>query len=562
MSKQTRFTAVLLAVSLLCNTTLPAMAEGSLDAPFLIEEATITDGNTISTEETTVPAEEATVPNTETAVLAEETTGINEGSMASTGDTTDSIEELTAPTEEITDPIEEISAPIGETTNSTEELTAPIEETTDLTDETSYPMSNFKLEGSTLQITSSQELLLLSYADPKEYSCLDLAFYPSDEENSGFNLLTETEDLKFRGLGSEEYPFQGEILFNEQTGPIMLDQPLFNMLSDDAKITGLLLESYVQGAEEGGLLAKTVTHGQGGNTWSITLTQPAPAENTTVNLIPLIFNLTNNADISLIVTDLSGLQVLGSGYLCDVMEENARMMLSGLYDIPSVNGSGDAVGGLVGRMKFGASLTVIGDSISVHGVTGSGNTGGVVGSAADPLLSLPPVVGSEGAVICGENVGGLLGELTYSQGDNSLAISLSNLVLAGSANAGGLFGVLKRDAGSLILDAKTDGIVFADGAGNCGSLIGTYRANSSENPMVLNGETVADEAGYQTLVGLANYIENVKSTDPNVTVEEAQAILDSILNTEIKPGEMSLLWWAAASGKVTAEGLAAELNAS
>ena len=498
MNRQIRFTALLLAVCLLLNSVaFPAAAEGDLEPT---QE---------TTEVTTVPAEELPVP----------------------------AEDGSAPTEEATEPAEEAFVP---------------------TEGAAEPTPRYKPEGNTLLITSSRELLLLSYLDPWEYCDLNLTFSPSDEKNAGFDLLKKEGDLQFQGLGSEEYPFRGEILFADGTGPIALNRPLFNALSDDAKITGLSLESHVQGVAEGGLLAKTVTHGQGGNTWTITLTQPEPEENIEVNLLPLIFNLENNAEVSLDVTDLSGLSVLGSGYLCAVMGENAQLTLSGIDTIPAVAGSGDAVGGLVGLMKSGASLTVMGESITVSGVTGNWNVGGIVGSATDPLLSLPSVVGCDGAVVSGVNVGGLIGRLTYMPGDQALSVTLSNLTLEGSDNAGGLVGVLLRDAGTLTLDAQVEGIVLIEGAINCGSLFGTYYTSSPENPLILNGEPIAEEAELETLAGLVDYPGKLEIF---VTVEDAQAIIDSILNAELRPGEMSPLWWAVVSGKLTAEELAAQLNA-
>ena len=496
MNRQTRFTALLLAVSLLCNMALPVMAEGSVDTPILIEETT-------------------------------------------------------APTAETSSPSGETATPSGETATPSGETATP-------SGETAYFFPQYQSEGNTLEITSAQELVMLSYINPQEYQALTLEFCPGEEENAGFDLLSVSGDLPFLGLGSEEYPFQGEIQFDDQAGPIALNRPLFNVLSDDAKITGLSLESHVQGIAEGGLLAKSVTHCQGGNTWTVTLAQPQSEENTEFNLLPLIYNLADNADVSLSITDLSGLPVLGSGYLCAVMGENAQLALSGIDTIPAVTGNSDAVGGLVGLMKSGASLTVLGESIRVSDVNGNWNSGGIVGSATDPLLSLPSVVGCDGAVIGGINVGGVIGRLVYTPGDHVLSVSLSNLTLEGSDNVGGFIGVLLRDEGTLTLDARAEGIVFAEGAIYCGSLFGTYYTSSPENPLVLNGEPIAEDAELEALAGLADY-----PGKPEIifTVEDAQAIIDSILSAELRPGEMSPLWWAVVSGKLNAEELAAQLNA-
>ena len=575
---------------------------------------TPTEGTTAPSVETTAPSVETTIPSVETTAPSEGTTSPSEGTTAPSEDTTNPTEETTDPTEEAADPTEEATDPTEETTDPQALLTAELEailsaqvvpQQMSLTwwaarcgrintpvllseegnEDTEVPPLHFEPEDSTLQIASAQELLLLSYVEPQAYENLQLTFYPSSEENAGFGLLSQLDGLDFLGLGSEEYPFRGEILFTEQTGPILLNQPLFNALCDDAKITGLSLESYVQGIAEGGLLAKTVTHAQGGNTWKITLTQPEPEENTEVNLPPLIFNLANNANISLDVTDLSGLQVLGSGYICAVMDENAQLSLSGIRNIPSVTGYSDAVGGLVGLMKSGASLSVIGDSLSICGVSGNWNAGGIVGSATDPQLSLPPVVGSDGAAIHGENVGGCIGRLALSAGEHSMSLSAANLTLNGSVNAGGLFGILRQEEGIFSLNSQVENISFGESAlGNTGSLMGTFQAPNLETALILDGEPITDASVFEGLAGLVDYpdtpqeteatetepepTEN-KATEPQteestvhvITVEEAQAILDYFTNAEVKPGEMSLAWWAASTGKITAEELAAELNA-
>lgn len=548
--------------SLMGSYLAPQMAESlMLNGETVTDEASLVDliGNAAPAEETTEPTEESTEPSEESraedlaaqidAIVSDE---VVPGEMsllwwAVLCEKIDIDALLTASAEED-------SAILAA---SDTEGGAQSQPETDLEDESSLlpPTLNFIPENNTLQITSSQDLLLLSYVDPQAYCNLNLDFNPSGEEGLVFDLRNQPGSLEFHGLGSLDAPFAGSVRFAADAGPVLLEEPLFTALSDDAELIQVSLECHATEAMEGGLLARYVVHNEGGNTWQITLMQPETEDGTTVYLPALFGTLAARSNVSLELTNSTTMQVLGNGFLCDVLDEEAVLRVSGLSVIPAVTGFGEHVGGLVGQMKAGSALLVSGEGIALSQVTGSQNVGGIVGTADNPNLSLPAIAGAEGATVCGQNVGALAGSLTLSAGEHTITQNASNLILNGSANSGGLFGILTLNEAALSLTTSLDGLSFGEEAlGSNGSIFGTFQASTLENALILNGESISDRTGFEDLAGSARF------DDSMVTVEEVQKMMDEIASAELIPGEMSLAWWAVVCDKVTAEEIAAEIN--
>ena len=442
------------------------------------------------TEETTAPTEETTDPTEESTDPTEESTDPTEETSDSTEETSDPTEETTDPTEESTDPTEESTDPTEETTDPLTELHAQLAAISvgiqyaeivpqkmsltwwamncgkmqvDLSlvaenmlaaspegvvlSEDAIPQELlYQPENNILFLSSPKDLVYLSYVDPAEYQRMTLRFLPSQQENQGFYLIDPMDELQFSPLGSLEAPFRGKLIFQELTGPIQLDCPLFDALTDEVKIEDLILECRAEEPMEGGLLAKWVVHTYGGAEWDITLSAPEMEEDAVAILPPLVGSLGSECDVALELVNSSGLRVIGSGFLCTQMGTNAKFTVSGLSALPSVTGYAGNVGGLVGTMSSSAELTVLGDCLAVSSVTGSTNVGGLIGSAFDPVLSLPMVTGAESALVTGENAGGVIGSLTYSAGDHALSLSAGNLQINGRTNAGGLVGLLSNGA--------------------------------------------------------------------------------------------------------------------
>ena len=569
-----------------------------------------TEETTAPSEETTAPTEETTDPSEETSDPTEETTDPTEESTAPTEETSDPTEESTDPTEETTDPLTELHAQLAaisvgiqyaeivphqmsltwwamncgkmqvDLSLVAENMLAASPEGVVLSEDAIPQELLYQPENNTLFLSSPKDLVYLSYVDPVEYQRMTLRFLPSQQENRGFYLIDPMDELQFSPIGSLEAPFRGKLIFQELTGPIQLDCPLFDALTDEVKIEDLILECRAEEPMEGGLLAKWVVHTYGGAEWDITLSAPEMEEDAVAILPPLVGSLGSECDVALELANSSGLRVIGSGFLCTQMGTNAKFTVSGLSALPSVTGYAGNVGGLVGSMNSGAELTVLGDCLAVSSVTGSTNVGGLIGSAFDPVLSLPMVTGAESALVTGENAGGVIGSLTYSAGDHALSLSAGNLQINGRTNAGGLVGLLSNENGLLELTASAEGISFGSDALGCtGSLIGSYLAPQMVESLVLNGEAVADEASLVDLIGNVSPDEEPtdpteESTDPteettdpteepslpDLTEEEIQAMLDEVISAEIQPGKMSLAWWAVACGKITTESIMAELN--
>lgn len=558
-----------------------------------------TEQTTAPTEEITEPTEAETTPTVESTTPAEEITDPSEESSAPTEETTDPSEESSVPTEETTDPSEESSEPTEETTDPLTELEAQlaaislsiqfaevVPEEMSLTwwamncgklqtdlhlvaenmlaaspegvelSENAIPQELlYQPENSTLYISSAKDLISLSYVAPSEYQQMTLIFLPTQQENQGFYLIDPIDELRFSPLGSLEAPFRGKLVFHEQTGPIQLDCPLFDALSDEVEIEGLILECRAEEVMEGGLLAKWIAHTYGGAEWDITLSAPEMVEDAVAYLPSLVGGLSTESDITLTLTNESGLRVIGSGLLCAQMGMNARLAVSGLSVLPTVTGYGENTGGLVGQMQAGSTLLVSGESLVLSQVTGSQNVGGIVGTADNPNLSLPAILGAEGAVICGQNVGALAGNLTLTAGEYAITQNASGLTLNGSTNTGGLFGLLTLNDATLSLTTSLDGLSFGvDALGSNGSIFGTLQASTLKDTLILNGESIHDRTGFEGLAG------SIQSEDPLVTVEEVQQMMDQLASAELVPGEMSLTWWAVVCEKVTAEEIAAEIN--
>ena len=555
--------------SLMGSYLAPQMAESlMLNGETVTDEASLVGliGNAAPAEETTEPTEESTEPSEETTEPSEESRAedlaaqidaivsdeVVPGEMsllwwAVLCEKIDIDALLTAAAEEDS----------GILAASDTEGGAQSQPETDPEDKSSLlpPTLNFIPENNTLEITSSLDLLLLSYVDPQAYCNLNLDFNPSGEEGLVFDLRNQPGSLEFHGLGSLDAPFAGSVRFAADAGPVLLEEPLFTALSDDAELIQVSLECHATEAMEGGLLARYVVHNEGGNTWQITLMQPETEDGTTVYLPALFGTLAARSNVSLELTNSTTMQVLGSGFLCDVLDEAAVLRVSGLSVIPAVTGFGEHVGGLVGQMKAGSALLVSGEGIALSQVTGSQNVGGIVGTADNPNLSLPAIAGAEGATVCGQNVGALAGSLTLSAGEHTITQNASNLILNGSANSGGLFGILTLNEAALSLTTSLDGLSFGEEAlGSNGSIFGTFQASTLENALILNGESISDRTGFEDLAGSARF------DDSMVTVEEVQKMMDEIASAELIPGEMSLAWWAVVCDKVTAEEIAAEIN--
>lgn len=424
--------------------------------------------------------------------------------------------------------------------------------------------TGFPESGNTISIGSTQALIQLSLVKAEEYQNKNLVLL----WNAGGNAVFETDmpsgTLTFQGLGSEAAPFRGTI--GMQTGSenvaIQLARPLFNAVADSAEIGNLNLKSAVTGTADG-LLAKVVTADSGTKTWAVTLVPHADTEDTgkTYVLPALLGTMQGDANVTLQVTDNARLTVSGCGYLCAAMKSNASLTVRSLGSIPAVINAADAadaaVGGLVGTMGSGASLTVgslDGCTIDVTSVEGSagglvgemgdgatlnlgstsqvliknvtgGNTkldcaGGLAGKAENPVFVFAEgtsITGADGGAIRTVSssqtaVGGMVGSLTCSGSESCTLTVLPVQGLAMSnAYCGGLYGNLTiTGAGEITIRnaAVTNITMTGAGTGNSGcgggGLIGWL--NSGEHGLRIENSSASFSAGnFRDVGGIVGY---------------------------------------------------------
>ena len=428
-------------------------------------------------------------------------------------------EETEAPGEELLENQTEVSDDDSEKVNLTLEL-----------------LSDEGTDKAGITIQTVEELVNLSKKNAQEYQNKSITLAPHDTKGLD---LSETE---FKGLGSDAFPFKGEIGFSgEYSGYITLDKSLFNALSGDAKINStlnlraadnmtapILAENYVAGektdassqtiklnidaeskatTEEnsnyssfGGIIG---TLGENASV-SLEVNSIIPAAKTAVSgegnkgffcntmeegsLLKLI-RFTGNADFNVTSTNQA------AGALVGCMAANANLMVGTEFAYSgSVTGAQNA-GGLVGSTKAGTQITLQ-ENYTVSGsiISGNGNAGGLIGLAENNPVSL-----TEGKKVSVTNAslsanemsgasGGLFGLGTISQGNSSLDLavySVENVTITSGKYAGGVFGVLQNGAENdgtntytIGIEAKANVSSTGNGVENYGGLIGKYEAKN------------------------------------------------------------------------------------
>ncbi len=382
-------------------------------------------------------------------------------------------------------------------------------------------------------IQTVEDLVKLSKRDAQTYQDKTITLAPHDAKELD---LSGTE---FAGLGSDEFPFKGEIGFSgEYSGYITLDKSLFNAISGDAKINSKL---NLRAADNmtAPILAENYVKGQNSQTIQLNIDAESKAtteENSNYSSFGgIIGTLGENASVSLEVTSAipeGKTSVSGEGnkgFFCNTMKEGSSLNLisfTGNADF-NVTSTNEAAGALVGCMAANAILTVSKKFAYSGSVNGAQNAGGLVGSAAagaqitlqenytvsgsitsgngnaGGLIGLAennPVSLMEGKKVSVTNkasisangtsgaAGGLFGFGTISQENLSLDLdtySIDGVTITSGKYAGGVFGVLQNGAESdgthtIMMEAGASGNVSSTGKGveNYGGLIGKYEAKN------------------------------------------------------------------------------------
>lgn len=502
MSKINRFTVCMLTIALVFN-MFPLVAVAEEEEPnVFVTETTET--------ETTTAAE--TDINLDTEAENETSVEINN---QDTNNTINEIENFEKESAELSN--EEIAFYSSDTS---------LNEHKDLTLEN----VELKNENNVIEINSGDDLIKLSHVNPELYKNTTLRFISKSSEfdttgNVSISVGGIIEECTFIGLDG----FEGTIsvLEGSENYPIKLVKPLFNTLSDKAKIEtnnniGLLLmfvekNGDVANSIPSALLAKEVISSRTTTNESWCIRVIASEEDGMMP--PLIDTIGENAKVSLSLTTgydvndgnrlLSVHRVEGNinaGLLCSNMKKNASLTLTGLdtasTGMPSVTASNGDAGSLVGKMLSGAQL-IVGEiaPLSIPNVTASGNAGGIIGSATDATFPQISLVG-DGSTIKGNNAGGLIGSYIFSGENLNVKSSISGGTIVGvNGNAGGIFGELKNDNGMIEISSSVSVNVdlgLETSALGFGGIIGGYSAGKLDATLLLKQGSVTSSAGSVT----------------------------------------------------------------
>ena len=318
-------------------------------------------------------------------------------------------------------------------------------------------------------IRTVDDLVKLSKSDAQTYQDKTITLAPHDTAEWD---LSETE---FKGLGSDAFPFKGEIGFEgSYTGYITLNKSLFNAISGDAKINSTLNLRAADNMTEP-ILAKSYVAGENSETsvQSIHLNIDAESKAATEeknkysSFGGIIGTLGTNASVSLEVTSIipaAETVVSGEGnkgFFCNTMEEGSSLKLTSFtgnadFNVTSTN---EAAGALVGCMAANAILTVSKEFAYSGSVNGAQNAGGLVGNTASGAqITLQENYTVSGSVTSGNgNAGGLIGLAENNPvsitGGKKVSVTNASLSANGTSGAaGGLFGFGTISQENLSLD--------------------------------------------------------------------------------------------------------------
>lgn len=346
-----------------------------------------------------------------------------------------------------------------------------------------------------LVIDSGWDLICLSKIEPSLYCDKKLVL---TNPNLDTTTCPEGADpsLAFQGLGTDAEPFVGIVEYgagNEAT--ISLSRPLFNRLSfrDTTSICKLYLKS---SQNDKALLADTV---DGNGAIQVVLENPVASEDVSA-VLPPVFQTINKPDgvestnIQISVTNRAEVGVTGNGLICNKLDTNAQLTVTGITKYLGLTAESGDAGGLVGTMKDGSILQV-GDSavsgetagstaIEISNVSGAA-TGGLVGT-----MKGTATVNVNGAVtvsgISGSNAGGLVGKMesgaTLNADSGSLILKDTGdtKAVTGSSNAGGCVGFATDIVFSIrTITVDSSATVYGTDSAGVGGLIGAYTYNGT-----------------------------------------------------------------------------------
>ncbi len=331
----------------------------------------------------------------------------------------------------------------------------------------------------------------------------------------------------FQSIGKTR-AFEGKLIIDTVSDHwLNIDVPMFEQIADNAEIetaSGRQLIIKPTADSDEPVFAKKVVHKDGNNqtaNWKVEIGN-YNSENHKHGSV--IGTLDEDAKVSLSVVNDYSAAVEGktnAGVICETMNADSALTVTSISgsDMTSVTAKNGNAGGLVGEMEAGSTLNVNGASSAFASptstITAKGSdhyAGGLVGKNFQATVTTNNGYTAIKNTISGTaGAGGLFGYYkpiltsntfsldldSYTIGDSSKKCSVSSI-----GGAGGFFGVLDNpQGGTITLSGSSTKPIYAKGAGNTtvfGGIIGTYRANSIDNSLFINGTSSSNKLTINT----------------------------------------------------------------
>jgi hypothetical protein len=340
----------------------------------------------------------------------------------------------------------------------------------------------------------------------------------SDVDLGSGETLKSGQELSFKGLGSEKYPFKGEIKYSGTvTGYITLNTSLFNCLDQSAKVGELnLCSDTTSDSPDFALLAAnfvnspyTADDNNSSSTISLKISAYTDSDTKTTSTFGGIIGVMEKGSSLILSIDTLSQndKFTGSGDIgmfCNEMDVNTSLTISSykvnstavdaLYFDVTTTGSDKSAGVFVGSMSDCASLTINSEYVYKGTVTGKANAGGVVGTMGIGA-SVNFVYGYtlSGLITSSANAGGIAGSatnpfITFDSDSSSNKFNLSSDAKISGGNssgtAGGIIGdcIYTSDKTINISDYTFNSFTITNGK-YAGGLYGSL-SNTSSNEII------------------------------------------------------------------------------
>lgn len=408
-------------------------------------------------------------------------------------------------------------------------------------------------------------LIILSNVKPEIYKAADLIFNVTGEPDlASGKVIVGTEELTFKGLGSEDVSFEGHLDIGAAS--LKLSRPLFNSVTfEDGKTYSYKL-TWAAGDISDAILAAKIIAPKGNGEKAVLIANMTIEKNGTVTPLnaPAAGSTEGNLEFNASYTiedsktlNINIIQDGNAGLLVNSHHDGVLKLTStGLsfkeVKITSLTQNAGLLVGKVSRSQDGTETgleltdtykTGADDDITV---TASGSAGGLIGAIDTATITADEDIDLTAVSVNGEKSGGFVGsskDATYSIVQNknikpSLSVGTRNAVLTGeerisSQYAGGLFGVYETSSVTTIsmadfdfsqrvtLAAKENDGIAGGLAGKIaltenGSKTGRLTIIMPEKPSTTVNSTETSETGENSASeGEANASNESESTEPS-----------------------------------------------